>query len=150
MQKSIFTILLILIWSQVSAASLHKDSILLAKCEFIYTYTAQLLQLKNNIGASNNMLRRASLVGVANMMLNQELGIIAAWKIEKFSSIRAPLKNQFDSNKLSAIDAASDCDRAAIQIASNARKTSTTLWGKSFDELQDLWFAKLKTSLGLP
>ncbi len=134
----------------LAATPLHKDSMLLARCEFIYAYNAQLMQLKNNIGAAQNIVRRASLVSTANMMLNEEGGVIAGWKIEKFNSVRAPLKRQLDSKEVSAIDAATDCDRTAIPIASATRNNSTTLWGKSFDELQDMFSSKFKNSIGLP
>lgn len=139
----------LLVGQQSFAAELHKHSILLSRCEITYSYTAQALQLQNNIGGALAMLRRTTLMTTANFVLNEERGVIAGWKLQTFKDMRAPLKRAFDSGELSYMKEANSCDKNAIPIASAVRETRPILWGETFDALHDKFFQKMKTSLGL-
>lgn len=140
---------LLLVGQQSFAGELHKHAMLLSSCEITYSYTAQVLQLQNNIGGALAMLRRTTLMTTANFVLNEERGVIAAWKIQTFKDMRAPLKRAFDSGELSYMKEANYCDKNAIPIASAVRETRPILWGESFDALHEKFFQKMKTSLGL-
>lgn len=139
----------LLVGQQCFAGELHKHSLLLSRCEITYSYTAQVLQLQNNIGGAVAMLRRTTLMTTANFMLNEERGVIAGWKLQTFKDMRAPLKRAFDSGELSYMKEANSCDKNAIPIASAVRETRPILWGETFDALHDKFFQKMKTSLGL-
>ena len=132
-----------------ASETLHKESMLMARCEFVYAYTAQLMQLKNNIGAAQNIARRSAFITTANMMLNEEQGVIAGWKIERFNSVRAPLKQKLDSGEVKAINLATECDKSAIPVANSVRLKGKKLWGKDFDEIHDAMTTKFKQSIGL-
>lgn len=139
----------LLVVNQSFAAQLHPKTFQIIRCEFIYSYTAQLMQLHNNNGAAVALFRRSAMMTTANFMLNEEKGVIAAWKIEKFKEIRPSLKRALDTGELNAIQEAGNCDKTAIPLAKEVRDTQPVLWGKSFDELHEGFFLKMKTSMGL-
>lgn len=133
----------------IYSAPLHKDSLLLARCEFVYAYAGQTMQLRNNIGAATNILRRSAFLSVANMMLNEEGGVISGWKIEEWKSLRPALKRDLDTGALDFLKESAVCDKKALPIASAVRDGRPSLWGKGFDELHDAFYMKLKTAAGL-
>jgi len=75
--------------SPVSGQTLSKESRLLAQCEFIYSYTAQIMQIRNNSGAAISILRRSTIMTTANMMSNAVGEKIPAWKIKIWTEARA-------------------------------------------------------------
>ena len=133
----------------VSAQSLSAESSLLSQCEFAYSYAGQLMQLRNNEGATKALIRRSAMMTTTNFLLNEEKGVIASWKIRDFTLLRYPLKRDFDAGARDPIAFAADCDRKATPIAIRVRNSGKTLWGKSFDEVQLELFNKYRANLGL-
>lgn len=132
-----------------SAQTISRKSRILAECEFIYFYTAQLMQLQNNSGAAVNILRRATIVGAANMMSNAEDDKVAGWKIKIWTEIRPTLKANLDSKKLDPLAEAGRCDKEAMPIAQNVRKQDLRLWGYHFDGLQQEFMTKARALTGI-
>ena len=133
----------------VFATGLDSVSIKLARCEFIYAYTGQYFMINNNIGAALNTLRRSALVTTANMMRSAIDGKIPYEIVNKWKKLRAPIKDQLDNHVLDPLEEATKCDASVLKIAAEVRDARKILWGKSFDQLHDLLFIKLKTSVGL-
>lgn len=132
-----------------SAQSISGESKLLAQCEGAYHYVGQLMQLQNNEGGARAYIRRSSMMTVANFMVNEDKGVIAGSKIREFSSVRDPLKRNFDAGVIDPIAFIAGCDRNAMQVAINIRNSGKMLWGKTFDELQLEFFNKSRAALGL-
>jgi hypothetical protein len=145
--RSVFVILIFAFTT--SAKAITNDSKLLAECEFIYSYTAQLLQLQNNTGAAVNILRRSSMMSTANLISNAQNGVVAASLIKSWTELRPYLKNQFDSQQMNPVAEATKCDKAVVPIAIKIRDSKKMLWGKDFDDLHKTLFQELRTSLGL-
>ena len=135
--------------STAIAQSLDAQARRFAECEFIYAYTAQIFQLRNNNGAAVATARRSSIVTTANMMLSVEGDSVPAWKVKAFTEMRPAIKRQLDSGKVDAIVAAGQCDIDALSAAARIRLQNQKLWGKTFDELQQNLFEHLRLSLGL-
>lgn len=142
---------IIILCSMLSQAenNISNDSVLLAKCESIYMYTAQLLQMQDNIGGAINTLRRASVVTVANFMLNAEGGKIAGWKIAEFVRTRQAIIKRLRSGDADPFIEGARCDKEAIPLALRFSRSDTTLWGKTYNELQMDIFRELRDLLGL-
>lgn len=132
-----------------ASESLGKDALMLSRCEIVYSYSGQLLQLQNNIGGALAIYRRTALITTAIFFLNQENGVIAGWKVRKMKELRVPIKSAFDTGSLDPLQEARACDKHAMPFASAIRAKRQMLWGKSFDEIQDLTFQKIKSSAGL-
>jgi hypothetical protein len=138
-----------LAFASVSAQTISRDSRLLAECEFIYSYTAQLMQLQNNSGAAINILRRSTILTTANMMTSAEGGKIPGWKIKTWTELRPTLKASLDSGRVDPVAEAARCDREAMPIALNIRDQNLRLWGHDFDGLQQELFTKMRASTGI-
>lgn len=131
------------------AQTIGSESRLLAECEFIYSYTAQLMQLKNNSGAAISSLRRASIMTTANMMSSAEKGKISSLKIQIWTELRAPLKFKLDNKILDPIEESTRCDKDLMPVALNIRSQNLRLWGNDFDTLQKFLMDKLRSSTGI-
>ena len=144
-------IFVLLTWSLSPAfgQSIDSQSKRLAECEFTYTYTAHVMQLRNNEGAARNLLNRAAIITTANFMNNEVNGIIAGWKIKEFTLLRDPLKRKFDTGAIDPVAASGSCDLDALPVAVKVRSNEKMLWGQSFDELKQGFFEKLRASLGV-
>lgn len=149
LRSTTFSILILYSIFSQAKGNISNDSILLAKCESVYAYTAQLLQMRNNIGGAINVLRRASIVSAANFMLNAEEETIAGWKIGEFVRIREAIVDRLRSGDADPFVEGTRCDKEAIPIALKLSRSDTTLWGKTYNELQMEAFKKLRESLGL-
>jgi hypothetical protein len=133
----------------VNGQTISNESKLLAECEFIYSYTAQVMQLRNNSGAAVSILRRSTIMTTANMMSNAVDGKIPAWKIKTWTELRPALKDELDSRRLDPLMQADRCDRDVMPIALNIRDLRLQLWGHDFDSLQHQFMKKLRTSTGI-
>lgn len=142
-------LLIVVMAAAASAQTISRESRLLAECEFIYSYTAQLLQLQNNSGAAISILRRSTILTTANMMSNAENGKIPGWKIKLWTELRPHIKANLDSKKVDPLAEATKCDREAMPIALKVRDQDLRLWGQSFDELQQQLMAKMRATTGI-
>jgi hypothetical protein len=145
--RSVFIFLIFAFSTNVKAIS--NDSKLLAECEFVYSYTAQLLQLQNNTGGAVNLLRRSSMMSTANLISNAKNEVVSASLIKSWTELRPYLKNQLDSQQMNPIIESTKCDKAVVPIAIKIRDSKKMLWGKDFDELHKTLFQELRTSVGL-
>lgn len=149
-QKNIPAVVLSgLLIASADAQTISHESRLLAECEFIYSYTAQWFQLKNNSGAAVSSIRRSALLTTANMMSNAESGRIPGWKVQMWKDLRPALKANLDSKKLDPVTEATRCDKEAMPIAISIRNQNLQLWGQDFDGLHQQFMVKMKASLGL-
>ena len=135
--------------STVSGQTISKDSRLLAQCEFIYSYTAQVMQIRNNSGAATSILRRSTIMTTANMMSNAVDEKIPAWKIKIWTELRPALKDELDSRRVDPVTEADRCDREAMPIALKVRDLRLQLWGFDFDSLQQQFMTKMRVSTGI-
>jgi hypothetical protein len=135
--------------SPVSGQTLSKESRLLAQCEFIYSYTAQIMQIRNNSGAAISILRRSTIMTTANMMSNAVGEKIPAWKIKIWTELRPALKDELDSRRVDPVTESDRCDRDAMPIALKVRDLRLQLWGLDFDSLQQQFMTKLRASTGI-
>lgn len=133
----------------VNGQTISRESRLLAQCEFIYSYTAQVMQLKNNSGAATSILRRSSIMTTANMMSNAVDEKIPAWKIKTWTELRATIKDELDSRRVDPVMEADRCDRDVMPIALKIRDLRLHLWGHDFDSLQQQFMTKMRTSTGI-
>jgi hypothetical protein len=132
-----------------NAQNISRESRLLAECEFIYSYTSQLMQLQNNTGAAINILRRSTILSTANMMSNAEDQRIPGWKIKIWTELRPSIKAKLDSRSVDPFVEASRCDKEAMPIALRVRDQGLLLWGFNFDELQLQVMNKMRASTGI-
>ena len=135
--------------TSVTGQTISKESKLLAQCEFIYSYTAQVMQLKNNSGAATSILRRSSIMTTANMMSNAVDEKIPAWKIKTWTELRPAIKDELDSRRVDPVMEADRCDRDVMPIALKIRDLRLHLWGHDFDSLQQQFMTKMRTSTGI-
>lgn len=126
-----------------------EESKILSECEFIYTYTAQFMQLKNNNGAATNLLFRASLNTTALFFISAENGKISAEKIKQFEEYRKPIKIKLDNKIEDPLQLASVCDKKSLKIVERERSRNKLLWDLGFDELQNQLFEKQLKNLGV-
>lgn len=148
-QLAIRTYLTMTLALSTSAMAMSNDSKLLAECEFIYSYTAQVLQLQNNTGGAVNLLRRSSMMSTANLISNAHNGVVSGSLIRSWTELRPPIKNRFDTQRADPIAEATRCDRTVVPIAIKVRETQKMLWGKDFDDLHKTLFQELRSVLGL-
>lgn len=132
-----------------NAQTISDESRILAECEFIYSYTAQWLQLQNNLGAATSLVRRSTILTTANMMSNAEGGRVPGWKLQMWKDMRPKIKARLDNKKLDPLKEAARCDKEAIPIAVRIRSENLQLWEQDFDSLQNQLMVKMKTTLGL-
>jgi hypothetical protein len=130
------------------AQTLSRESTLLAECEFIYIYTAQFMQLRSNTGAATNIIRRASVVIVANFMSNMEGDRVPTWKVKMWEDLRPALKANLENRKLDPLKEADRCDKDVMPIALRIRAQKQSL-GQDFDSHQQKLMLQMKASLGL-
>lgn len=147
--KQMGATILWLIANVASAQSISAESKLLAQCENAYLYAAQLLQIQNNEGAARALVRRSSMMTVANFMMNEDKGVIAAWKIQEFRLLGASLNRDFHAGTKNFMTVVDYCDHQGMPIAAKIRSSEKVLWGKSFDELQLGFFEKTRKTLGI-
>ena len=147
--KSIFALFFAgLLTATAEAQTLSRESTLLSECEFIYVYTAQFMQLRNNSGAATNLIRRASVVIVANFMSNMEGDRVPAWKVKMWEDLRPALKANFENRKLDPLQEADRCDKDVMPIALRIRDQKQRM-GQDFDSHQQKLMLQMKASLGL-
>lgn len=130
-QPAIRTYLTMTLALSTSAMAMSNESKLLAECEFIYSYTAQILQLQNNTGGAVNLLRRSSMMSTANLISNAHNGVVSGSLIRSWTELRPPIKNRFDTQRADPIAEATRCDRTVVPIAIKVRETQKMLWGKT-------------------
>jgi len=135
--------------ASAGAQTISRESRILAECEFIYAYTAQLMQLRNSSGAAISVLRRSTILSTANMISNAEDGKVPSWKIKIWTELRPKLKADLDSGKSDPTMEAARCDREAMPIALNVRNKNLQLWGHDFDGLQQQLLSKMRASTGI-
>lgn len=147
--KFILAIFLLSLVNGANSQTLSSESKILARCEFIYSYVSQLMQIKNNAGAAVNILRRSSMMSAANMISNATDGNIPGWKIKIWTELRPALKDSLDSKKLDPVAETARCDQEAMPIALKVRDQNLQLWGYDFDGLQQQFLAKMRVSTGI-
>lgn len=133
----------------IALPQINGESKILSECEFIYTYTAQFMQLKNNNGAATNLLFRASLNTTALFFINSENGKISAEKIKKFEEYRKPIKAKLNNKIEDPLKLAAVCDKKSLKIVELERSKKKLLWYLGFDELQNQLFEKQLKVLGV-
>lgn len=137
-----------LLTATAEAQTISRESRLLAECEFIYSYTAQLMQLRNNSGAATNIIRRSSVMTTANFMSNMEGDRVPSWKVKIWVDLRPILKSKLENRTLDPLKEADRCDREVMPIALSIRDQKQRV-GQDFDGHQQQLMVKMKASLGL-
>ena len=142
-------LLLVLPVTSVYGQTISQESKLLAECEFIYSYTAQVMQLRNNSGAAVSILRRSTIMTAANMLSSAEGEKIPGWKIRIWTELRPAIKSELDSKKVDPIAESDRCDREVMPIALKVRDKRLKLWGQDFDVLQQQLMTNLRATTGI-
>ena len=135
--------------SNCYAQTISTESRILASCEGIYIYAAQLSQMQNNEGLSKNILFRASRVTAAMLFLNESGGRVKGEILEQLKGVRRAEKPLLDADPNSVFVKAGDCDKTTPSMISKARNMQKIWDGKNFDTWQQTIFNQYMSSLGL-
>ncbi len=135
--------------TSVNGQTISNESKLLAQCEFIYSYTAQVMQLRNNTGAAVNILRRSTMMTAANMMISAEEEKIPGWKIKIWTELRPSIKKKLESKNIDPVLEADKCDKEVMPMALKVRDQHLNLWGQDFDMLQQQLMTNLRATTGI-
>ena len=131
------------------ALALSDNQRLLAKCETVYTYSAHLAQMQNNIGLATNLLFRAARSTTSLFMISEINGVVKGSVIDQFKQVGRRSKMRLDNRETQIMDELSVCDSRALPLTNTIEQLRWKLWGYTFQELQSQFLQKMKQTIGL-
>ena len=132
-----------------NALALSDDQRLLAKCEAVYTYSAHLAQMQNNIGLTTNLMFRAARSTTSLFMISELDGVVKESVIDQFKQVGRFSKKRLDNRETQIMDELSFCDSRALPLTNTIEQLRKKLWGYTFQELQSQFLQKMKQTIGL-
>ena len=139
----------LLLTTTQNALALNDNQRLLAKCEAVYTYSAHLAQMQNNIGLATNFMFRAARSTTSLFMISEIDGVVKRSAIAQFKQVGRLSKERLDKRETQVMDELSVCDRRALPLTNTIEQLRKKLWGYTFQELQNQFLQKFKQTAGL-
>ena len=132
-----------------SSLALTNNQKILSKCEAVYTYSAHLAQMQDNIGLTTNLLFRAARSTTSLFMISEIDGVIKGSVIDQFKQVGRLSKKRLDNRETQIMDELLFCDSRALPLTNTIEQLRKKLWGYTFQELQSQFLKKLKQTMGL-
>ena len=139
----------LLLTTTQNALALSDNQRLLAKCEAVYTYSAHLAQMQNNIGLATNLMFRAARSTTSLFMISEINGVVKGSIIDQFKQVGRLSKKRLDNRETQITDELSVCDSRALPLTNTIEQLRKKLWGYTFQELQSQFLQKMKQTIGL-